>query len=133
MIFKIEGKIKSKDRPRTNFKTNAIYTPKATTDYEKKIRKEFLKNKRGVFVGDISISICANFEIPKSYTKKEKIQAEKGLIRPKRKIDIDNIAKIVLDALNKTAYNDDNQVKILMIEKRYTTNTENIVIEIKEL
>lgn len=40
-------------------------------------------------------------------------------IRPKTKPDLDNVAKVILDALNGIAYHDDSQVSRLLIEKRY--------------
>lgn len=36
-----------------------------------------------------------------------------------KKPDVDNLAKIVLDSLNKIAYDDDAQVCRLLVEKRY--------------
>lgn len=39
------------------------------------------------------------------------------------KADIDNIAKIILDGLNKVAYNDDAQVTKMNISKNYGINS----------
>ena len=39
-----------------------------------------------------------------------------------KKPDADNIAKSVLDALNGFAYNDDNQIVCLTVQKLYDTN-----------
>lgn len=105
MIFKIEGKIKSKDRPRTNFYSKSIYTPKATTDYEKKIRKE-IKGTR--LDGAISIELECHFCLPKNISKKKRAEllGKPCLKRP----DLDNIEKIYLDAFNKVLYDDDKQV-----------------------
>ena len=44
-----------------------------------------------------------------------------GLIRPHKKPDVDNIAKVVLDALNGLVYTDDKQVTDLRVRKRYDT------------
>ena len=41
-------------------------------------------------------------------------------ILPVKKPDCDNIAKIVLDALNKIAYKDDSQVIELSVKKLYS-------------
>ena len=40
-------------------------------------------------------------------------------ISPTKKPDIDNIIKIVLDALNKMAFRDDSQVTKIEVEKIY--------------
>ena len=42
-----------------------------------------------------------------------------GQLVPSVKPDLDNISKIILDALNKVAFNDDKQVAQLSITKRY--------------
>ena len=43
-----------------------------------------------------------------------------GNISPVKKPDIDNIAKIILDSLNKLAFKDDNQITKLCVEKIYS-------------
>ena len=40
-------------------------------------------------------------------------------VSPTKKPDIDNIAKSILDAMNKFIIHDDNQVSKISIEKRY--------------
>jgi len=64
------------------------------------------------------VLIKAQFEIPKSWTKKKKAQAAALEINP-GKPDIDNVAKIALDALNGVAFEDDKQVYDLKVIKRY--------------
>ena len=44
-----------------------------------------------------------------------------NLILPTKKPDCDNIAKIVLDALNQIAYKDDSQVIELSVRKQYAS------------
>ena len=44
-------------------------------------------------------------------------------VRPTKKPDCDNIAKIVLDALNGIAYYDDSQVVSLVVRKHYAETT----------
>ena len=48
-----------------------------------------------------------------------------------KKPDIDNIAKIVADALNKVAYDDDSQICDMKIIKRYGEQ-EKLIIELEE-
>ena len=54
-------------------------------------------------------------------------------IRPTKKPDNDNIAKIILDALNGVAYQDDKQVVSLQVEKYYTEADEMVTVELQEL
>ena len=42
-----------------------------------------------------------------------------GIIKPTKKPDIDNIAKIICDGLNGVAYKDDSQIIYLAVIKRY--------------
>lgn len=50
---------------------------------------------------------------------------------PKKKPDIDNVTKIVLDALNKVAYEDDTQVNELHI-MRHFDEQERLIICLSE-
>ena len=63
--------------------------------------------------------IEAYFEPPKSTSKKQTEQMLENKISPTKKPDIDNIIKIVLDALNKMAFRDDSQVTKIEVEKIY--------------
>ena len=53
-------------------------------------------------------------------------------IFPTVKPDTDNIAKSILDSLNKIAYLDDKQVVKLEVEKYYATSA-NVAVIIEEL
>ena len=55
----------------------------------------------------------------------------KDAISPTKKPDIDNIAKIILDALNKIAFKDDNQITKIEIEKKYAEE-EKVYVKIEE-
>ncbi len=47
--------------------------------------------------------------------------------------DIDNIAKFVLDAINKKAYEDDGQVAVLSLAKLYTDTNPRVEVRIRKL
>lgn len=51
-----------------------------------------------------------------------------------RRMDVDNVAKSVLDGLNGVAYEDDNQVVELLVRKHKVTRKEEerVEIEIRE-
>ena len=120
--FEVPGKITGKGRPRINTETSIAYTPAKTKDYEELIKQYFIIKHRGVkpLEGRIFVTIRAFIGINKSATKKDKEEMLNGNISPTKKPDIDNIAKIALDALNKMAFNDDNQITKLNIEKIYS-------------
>ncbi len=131
--FEVIGDIKGKARPRVNTYTCQVYTPNTTKDYEELV-KQYFKVKYPRYVpleNRVSVKIVAYFKIPKTTSKKDKELIEKGLISPTKKPDIDNIVKIILDALNKMAFKDDNQITKLEVEKIYGEE-EKIFIKIEE-
>ena len=131
--FEVVGDIKGKARPRVNTYTCRAYTPENSKDYEMLI-KQFFKLKYPRYVpleNRLSVKIVAQFKIPKAATKKEKLLIEEGKLSPTKKPDIDNIVKIILDALNKMAFKDDNQITKIEVEKIYGAE-EKIFVQIDE-
>lgn len=113
------GKIQAKQRPRFNGKF--AYTPKETVNYENWVKACYLEkyNNEKPFEKALEVNIIAFFEIPKSVSKKKKEQMLNNEINPTTKPDTDNIAKSILDSLNKIAYLDDKQVVDLRVRKQY--------------
>lgn len=130
--FEVLGDIKGKARPRVNTYTGNAYTPTNTKDYENLIKQYFkIKYPRyEPLEGRVFVKITAYFKVAKSTSKKEKQLIEKGALSPTKKPDIDNIVKIVLDALNKMAFKDDNQITKLEVEKLYGVE-EKIVVKVE--
>lgn len=131
--FEVIGDIKGKARPRVNTYTCKAYTPENTKDYEMLIKQYFkLKYPRYVPLENrVSVKIVAQFKIPKTTTKKDKALIEEGMLSPTKKPDIDNIVKIILDALNKMAFKDDNQITKIEVEKIYG-EVEKIIVKVEE-
>ncbi len=121
--FEVLGELKGKGRPRFARVGGYIrtYTDKETTSYEEHIRQSFIASGQAPFQeGEaLSVSIIAFAAIPSSCSNKKKKEMLAGKIRPIKKPDPDNIAKIVLDSLNKVAFKDDTQVIHLSVEKWY--------------
>lgn len=117
--FNIPGKIQAKQRPRFNGKF--VYTPQNTINYENWVKACYLENYKNEkpFEKALEVNIIAFFEIPKSVSKKKKEQMLNNEIYPTIKSDTDNIAKSILDSLNKIAYLDDKQVVDLRVRKQY--------------
>ena len=124
--FTVNGPAVPKQRPRIS--RGRAYTPKRTKDYEGRVLNEFRSSYSGfypAFGKDVPVRICISViqEIPRSWPKKKRAQAESGEIVPlSRNGDVDNIAKSILDALNGFAYEDDCQVTTLIITKQYGVN-----------
>jgi Holliday junction resolvase RusA-like endonuclease len=123
--FKVIGKIVGKQRPRASSIGGhaRIYTPKETMNYESLVKFSFLEKYPNFVPYDnetaIKVEIQAFKPIPKAYSKKKRQQALDGIIRPKTKPDLDNIAKSILDGLNQVAFVDDKCVVDLHIEQYY--------------
>lgn len=133
--FTILGKIKGKARPRMT-KAGHTYTPSDTVTYEKAVQMMYKNQCKGIFFGDkqpIGIHIKAMYEIPRSYTKAKKEQIQRGELLPTKKPDADNIAKIICDALNGVAYDDDAQVVSMSIDKSYTSGKERVEVWIRSM
>lgn len=64
----------------------------------------------------VTVRIETTRALPKS--KPKKIDEEHDTYKP----DLDNVAKLVLDALNDVAYDDDSQVTILSVNKQPRTH-----------
>lgn len=67
----------------------------------------------------ISMQITAVYPVPASYPKRDKVAALAGDLLPTKKPDADNVAKVIADALNGLAYDDDAQITDLSVLKRY--------------
>lgn len=131
--FEVPGKITGKGRPRVNTTTAIAYTPAKTKEYEELVKQYFIIKYRRInpLEGRIKINITAYFSVPKNTSKKQEENMLNNAISPTKKPDIDNIAKIILDALNKLAFKDDNQITKLEIEKKYGTE-EKIFVKVEE-
>lgn len=104
-------------------------TPEKTQHYEELIRLCYMM-AGGLPFGDgvqVEMDIVAEFAIPKSYSKARVREIFDGGLRPTCKPDVDNIQKVVLDALNERAYKDDAQVVRISCEKRYAVDGKNRV------
>lgn len=106
-----------------------MYTPTATQKFEQKVKNAFLEKYKLKELSDkpIKAVIIAEFEPPKSISKKKRLELIEEVIDYTKKPDIDNISKIILDALNGIAYKDDNQISKLEVIKRYSYENKIIV------
>lgn len=130
--FNIPGKVQAKQRPRFNGKF--AYTPKETIAYENWVKTCYLEKYRGqpILENPLKVKIIAYYEIPKSTSKKRRLEMKDDKVFPTVKPDTDNIAKSILDSLNNIAYLDDKQVVKLEVEKYYS-DVASVVVMIDEV
>lgn len=107
--------VKGKGRVRFVRGSGMTYTPTETTNAMAEIQAAFLATKapkapRGT---EVFVDIFVYRHLPTSRPKR--VKSEPDLVKP----DVDNIAKLVLDALNGIAWVDDAQVTKLCVRKCY--------------
>lgn len=120
--FTIEGEPRGKGRPRFT-KSGGTYTPRETSEYERLAALAYKSRSKGEYFDKgvpVRIVIAAYYGIPKSAGAKKREQMVLAEIRPQKKPDIDNVVKIILDALNGEAYHDDAQVVSVEAHKFYS-------------
>ena len=132
IVFEVPGEPRGKGRPRFT-RDGHPYTDSETRAYEKKI-VAYYRQALGAFRWPDSafeaVEVTAYYQIPKSATKAAMAGRQDGTILPSRKPDIDNVLKIVLDALNGVAYKDDSRVVSVSGRKSYGI-TPKLMIEMK--
>lgn len=122
--FEVPGEPTAKGRPRFshNGKFVKAYTPQKTINYENLVKLSFMQQigSPEPMHNEVKATVNAYFGIPASTSKKKYEQMIDGSLRPSKKPDCDNIAKIILDALNGIAYDDDKQITCLVVNKFYS-------------
>ena len=111
-----------KARPRFT-RAGHTYTPKKTADYEKAIAEYWEQATKGLSYDreqPLVVNLGFGLPIPKSTPKYKRHLMQDGTIKPTKRVDVDNLAKAVMDALNGVAWGDDSQVVKITIFKEYT-------------
>jgi Holliday junction resolvase RusA-like endonuclease len=121
--FVVPGPPRGKGRHRMT-RTGHSYTPQDTMMYENLIKSSFLSSfpPNGGYEDRITLTVVAFFAIPKSASKKKKVDMACAMIQPTKKPDVDNILKVVCDALNGVAWKDDAQITEAFVYKEYDEN-----------
>ena len=132
IVFELPGKVVGKARPRFSPDGHA-YTPVATRAYERKIVQAYRQAGGMKMAGALHVDIETVYGIQKSATKAERMRRLIGDEIALKKPDIDNVEKIVLDALNDVAYEDDTQiVSVRAIKGRYEEEPR-LIVRVREM
>jgi Holliday junction resolvase RusA-like endonuclease len=117
--FEVPGPPVSKGRPR--FAAGRVFTPKTTTDYERKVGLCARTAAVGArppqlppFTGEVSASLA--FYLPTA-----------------RRVDIDNLCKAILDGCNGVLWADDSQVAMLFAARRLDRANPRVVVTIEAM
>lgn len=140
IIFRIDGVM---GQPRPRFTTvnglpkaytsteATIYREQAAFAFSTAARRSRISTPVNADPRGIEVQICASMSCPKSMTKKQREMADRKSMRPTKKPDADNIAKIILDSLNGIAWNDDASVTTLAVTKCYTSESDHVDVMVR--
>lgn len=123
------GEPRGKGRPRFSRRSGHAYTPAETRSYEGALRyaaQEAMKG-RVPLEGPLDVAVYARFSVPQSWSKRMRAQALCGVIRPAKRPDWENIAKM-LDAFNEVVWRDDAQIVDGTIRKEYSERPALVVV-----
>ena len=129
--FTIPGAPKGWQRTGYNQKTGAKYIQDQTRTQEAMVAWAYKKAcgayrfPSGTYV---DMRVIAYLPIPKSKPKTVQQKMRSGEIRPTVKPDFDNIGKLIADALNGVAYDDDKCIVDAQVRKFYSDNPRTEVI-----
>jgi len=116
MMITIPGPPVGKGRPRFVRATGHTYTPEKTRAYEAMVRQVYRLGRHGdPLQGPVCLEIMAVFPLPKDKRRRSALAGQPYTGKP----DIDNVIKVIQDALNGLAYADDKQVTELHAALRY--------------
>ena len=120
--FRIPGKVQPQGRPRASSRGGYVrlYDPPTSRDYKKHVKevaKEYAPSEP--LEGPLHVRMTFSKQYLKSWTKKQRANAEDGILLPTTKPDIDNLSKGIMDALNGVIWKDDSQVVELLLSKIY--------------
>jgi Holliday junction resolvase RusA-like endonuclease len=119
LAFVIPGPMRGKGRPRFVRATGRAYTPDTTMNAEAWVKHCASQAGATPIDGPVALHMDIMVGIPPSWTKKKRAAALSGEVRPTQKPDLDNVVKLVGDALNGIAWNDDKQIVEIKISRRY--------------
>lgn len=120
----VEGKTKGKGRPRFSRAGGfvRVYTDPKDRDEESRIASVILRNQTPGFSpveGPVTLMARFVLPIPCKLTKAERLAKADGPATCKP--DLDNLVKLLMDAMNGVVYVDDKQVTTVVASKRYGT------------
>lgn len=118
--FSVPGEPRGKGRPRfvSTPRGGRTYTDAQTASYENLVKMCAKAAGAVITEGPHRVEIVAYFEPAQSWPKKRIAAALANEIAP-GKIDLDNLAKAVLDSLNGIGWSDDKSVSELIVTKRF--------------
>lgn len=121
--FTVLGEPTAQGRPRATSINGHVrmYDPQKSRDFKKYVKLAASQHAPDQLInGAIELTVTVFKPTLKSFSKKKKVAAESGQLRPVTKPDVDNYVKGVKDALKQVIWKDDSQVVDLHTSKFYS-------------
>ncbi|CAO3447897.1 hypothetical protein [Azospirillum argentinense] len=121
LSIRLDGPVVGKGRPRFVRATGRTYTPAATEHYEGALRlaAQSAMSGRALIERPCSVEVHVDVIATEGWPAWKRAGAISGGVAATGKPDIDNIAKIVMDAFNKVVWLDDSLVTDLRVSKAF--------------
>lgn len=132
ITLRIAGRASTKQRPRFDPRTRRTYTPPSNVVSENDVRAVWREAGEPRVEDDcaLALSIVVTVMRPAGHFKRDGSLSAEGLRHPiprNKKPDVDNAAKLVMDALNSRAYRDDVLIADLSVKRRWGSWPETVV------
>lgn len=124
VLFKVDGPVRGKGRPRFVKATGRTYTPAETMSAEERVRQAWREAGAPDYGSSpVRLNVTVVLERPASHRRVNGDLSAAGLrsVYPVRKPDLDNVAKLIGDALQGCAFRDDSQVVDSDLSRRWAT------------
>lgn len=128
--FHVPGEVRGQSRPRATIRAGhaAVYESAEDRSYKGLIQHYAMEamEKNGYSSpvepdpSGFSVGVTVYMKFPQSFSRKRRERGFRLLLRPYRKPDVDNVAKIFLDAMNSVVYPDDRMVTQLHVAKVFS-------------
>lgn len=121
VTLSIVGPPVGKGRPRFSRRSGVAFTPTPTRNAEAYVRLLATEAMAGqpAIEGPVDVKLAVICAVPKSWSKRRQAAALCNLTRPSGRPDLDNVLKLLTDAMNGVVYRDDAQIVHLSASKRY--------------
>lgn len=131
LTITIPGEMRGKGRPRfgTAGGQARAFTDSKTRNAEAWVRSRAADAWVGApLVGPITLQMSIGVAVPASWSKRKRADALAGAIWPTSKPDLDNVLKLVGDALNGIVWQDDKQIVRAEVVRRYVEPPQTVLM-----